>query len=416
MNARRWRIWAVLGLLSTVTAQQACTLNFDWDECNSEREGADAQCAAFLGVDRATCTSDNICRSNTVIVSENIEQDVTWARENIYVLDDVIFVENDATVTIEAGTTILGNDGSAFIITRGSKLRAQGEADLPIVFSSSRPVGERRSGDWGGVALLGRAPTNEVEPVLEGVLDEGRAMFGGGEREYSCGVLEYVRIEFAGFPLERDEELNGLTLGGCGSGTILDHIQVHKGDDDGVEIFGGNVDLKHVVITGADDDSLDWDRGWVGTIQFLVIQQDENGDHGIEADSWKDDEVSFPISAPYIANMTLVAARDAGAPKSILMREGTAGVIVNSIFLGHNVYAVDIDDQVTVDNITAGTLRIEHSMFFDIGPNGNNYFPTPEAEDLGMGTDNDAGFDEDTHFRDPVFENVFGIDPVLRDP
>jgi hypothetical protein len=196
---------------------------------------------------------------------------------------------------------------AALIVSRGSQLEAVGTAALPIVFTSGNAVGDRITGDWAGVALLGNATLNNGTDTagvftdnLEGVdPTDARGIYGGNNDASSCGHLEYVRIEFGGDEFSTDNELNGLTLAGCGSGTTLSHIQVHRGKDDGIEFFGGTAGMDHVVISGASDDSLDWDQGWRGNVQFLVVHQFEGiGDAGFEADNYGSMELATPRSNP----------------------------------------------------------------------------------------------------------------------
>src|SRR5262249_7456948 len=128
------------------------------------------------------------------------------------------------------------------------KLIAEGTRQAPIVFTSGQPVGTRESGDWGGVILLGNAPINVKNGTnnIEGFPNSPDTVYGGNDPQHNCGSLKFVRIEYAGYELSKDNEINGLTLGGCGKQTKLDFIQIHKGADDGVECFGGNADIKHL--------------------------------------------------------------------------------------------------------------------------------------------------------------------------
>ncbi len=285
------------------------------------------------------------------------------------------------------------------------------------MFTSDRPEGERLPGDWGGVTLLGKARVNEPAAVLEGLNDPSLASYGGDDDSWSCGALEYVRIEFAGHALRKDEELNGLTLAGCGSGTIIDHVQVHLGKDDGVEVFGGTVDLRHLLITRAQDDGLDWDRGWRGTAQFIAVQQDESGDNAIEADNWKDQPDAAPRSAPVLYNLTLVSAGK-GAQRGLTLKAGTAGSIHNAVIVGHGKEAVDVQGAETATQATEGGLRVEHSLFYAIGAGGEHFFPTL-AEEMevvpGDGRDDDAGFDEEEFFHRIERGNLFAVDPQIID-
>lgn len=161
-------------------------------------------------------------------IDSDIIIDTTWKAGKRYILEKTIYVEN-AHLTIEPGTVIEGESGSALVVTASARLFARGKADSPVVFTSARPKGERARGDWGGVVLLGKAPVNEPQASIEGLPEgETRGSFGGDDASHSCGVIEYTRIEFAGYEVYKDNELNGLTLGGCGSNTIVRNVQVHR--------------------------------------------------------------------------------------------------------------------------------------------------------------------------------------------
>lgn len=381
----------------------------------------DADCEAAFGpgwvCESSTCVDTGM--GGTIFITEDIADDTTWSRDNTYVLQNLVFVNSGITLTIESGTTILGEQGAALVVETGGRLDARGTPESPIVFTSSQPPGMRNSGDWAGVAMLGRAPTNENGRELEGIDNPLRSTFGGNDTEYVCGVLEYVRIEFAGFAIKTDEELNGLTLGGCGSGTIISHVQVHYGKDDGVEVFGGTVNLDHVVITRAQDDSLDWDSGWTGRAQFVAIQQDLEGDAAYEGANNGDDDNALPRANPRIYNSTIIgASNQVGGNRAMILKEGTAGTLVNQLMMGHGKETIDIRDEATVGLLMGGELEVRNSMFFAAGAAGDHYFPLPD-EEMGEEDDDDAGFDEDAYFRDPAtameLELTFGSDPGIAD-
>ncbi|MBI1227142.1 MAG: T9SS C-terminal target domain-containing protein, partial [Bacteroidetes bacterium] len=157
-----------------------------------------------------------------VVVNSDITTNTTWTSNNIYLLQNgCLYVTNNATLTIEPGTIIKG-DAAALIVLRGSKIIADGTAEQPIVFTSAKPAGQRAPGDWGGLALLGKAPINVPggEATMEGGCD--LSVYGGTDPNDNSGVLRYVRIEFAGIPFQPNNELNSLTLGGVGSGTTIE--------------------------------------------------------------------------------------------------------------------------------------------------------------------------------------------------
>lgn len=353
-------------------------------------------------------------------ISGDISTSMTWTADQEYTLTGLTFVTNDSVLTIEPGTVIRGDSRdtpAALIITRGSRLEAAGTAEDPIVFTSVSAAGTRLPGQWGGVALLGGAPTNVQNPLLEGIEAlEGRGAYGGDDAAHDCGTLNYVRIEFAGYLLSPDNELNGLTVAGCGSETSLDFIQVHRGSDDGIEFFGGTADVKHAVLSNNQDDSLDWDFGWVGRGQFLVVKHDDStSDTGFEADNGNPATEATPRSAPTIYNATLIGSEASTSP-GMNLRRGTWGIIRNSIIMGFPVSGVDIRDAFSVDGTEADPLglTIENSIFFSNGEGGTEHGETEPLD--GAAGDDDGGFDEAAFLADAARNNQMSVDPQLPAP
>ncbi|MEJ2755525.1 MAG: hypothetical protein P8104_06765 [Gammaproteobacteria bacterium] len=343
------------------------------------------------------------------IVKQDIVSNEKWQAGQVYVLEGIIYVSEGAVLSIDAGVTIKGTPGSALVVTRGSQLLARGTKSKPIVFTSSAEKRLRQPGDWGGVVLLGNASMNEISAQIEGIdPSEVRGQYGGNVENSSCGVLEYVRIEYAGFALHANNELNGLTLGACGTNTVIHNVQVHKAMDDGIELFGGGVDLKNIVITGAGDDGLDWDKGWHGRVQFMVVQQDvDRGDNAIEGDSHDNDLASYPRSEPTLANLTLVGgfSKDK-AQRGIVLRRGTGGHFENVLLTGFSAEAIDIRGAESAQNARRGVLTFKALMIFNTGKDGNMFFQDERN------TDDDKGFDEKAYFSNT--ERVrLGLNPGL---
>lgn len=227
----------------------------------------------------------------------------TWNRNQLHFLAAPVNVSGN--LTIEAGTVIFGSQSGqgTLVIRQNATINAAGTASLPIIMTSEFPVGERASGDWGGLVVNGSAPTNQTNPQGEG----NSGSYGGNNAGDSSGRLSYVRVEFAGIRFSEQNELNGIALQGVGNGTQIDHIQIHHNQDDGIEFFGGTVDAKYVLVTDARDDSLDWTFGWTGRLQhFVALQRTGFGDKGIEADNDENDNDATPRSSPRIANATFV--------------------------------------------------------------------------------------------------------------
>ena len=341
-------------------------------------------------------TSTKIGAPGTELVQASVVETTTWKTGRTYRLDGLVFVEAGARLLIEPGVTVLGGPSAALIVTRDASIHARGTANEPIVFTSAKPEGMRASGDWGGVVLLGNAPINRGQANVEGIPpSDDRGVFGGGDRRSNCGVLEYVRVEFAGYAIGADNELNSLTLGGCGSGTLVRHVQVHRAHDDGIEIFGGAVDLKYVLVSHASDDALDWDMGWTGRAQFLIVQQHpELGDSGFEGDNWSDDPDAEPVSRPRIYNVTMVGSGRSGrTQRAMVIRNGSGGEFRNFLITGFPLESIDLRGELTADRIASKTLSFGSIAMSATGADGLTYF-----EDESGARDDDGGFDERRYF------------------
>ncbi len=330
-----------------------------------------------------------------VDVTAEITSDTTWTADHIYHLKTHIFVRS-GTLTIQAGTLVLGDNGSSIVVTTGGKIDVQGTAAAPVVMTSAQPEGSRLPGDWGGLVLLGTAPinvtggTSQIEGFPAGT---SGTTYGGTNAAHNCGKVRYLRIEFAGFELAPNNELNAFTLGGCGSGTDIDYVQTHLGSDDGVEVFGGTVNLKHILVTQGQDDGLDWDFGWVGKAQFVIVQQSAFSNEGFEADNNVNANDATPRSMPTIYNATLVGSDRApgGANQKQMgmhLRRGTAGNLYNIIVTSFADFPIDVDGASTVAQ-TPANLFVKNSIFFDNGNQATWADPT----------DNDGGFDEGAYFK-----------------
>jgi hypothetical protein len=277
------------------------------------------------------------------------------------------------TLTIEPGVVIFGSGGLDYlVVNRGSRLQAAGTAAAPIIFTSRANVEslatDTSQGQWGGVIMLGRAPISDClggvsggsancEQTYEGLAS---TLYGGALATDSSGTLQYVQIRYAGFELAPSQEINGLTLAGVGSGTVVDHIQVHNSADDGIEIFGGRANARYLVLTGSDDDSLDTDQGYQGFIQFVLAVQrpgGQSGDDMIEADS-EGAEDSLPRQWTRLANATLIQ-RSTRASSAVLLRGGTDYSLVDSVVVTPRA-CIDIDG--------AATARAADGALQDQGP------------------------------------------------
>jgi len=281
------------------------------------------------------------------IISGVISSSKFYAK-GTWILKGYVYVTDGVTITFEAGSVIKSDvtEKGALIIERGAKLIAQGTAANPIVFTSGKAIGSRAPGDWGGIILLGKAPTNrplDPAPTIEGGV--GR-QYGGTDPLDESGILRYVRIEYAGIAAEPGSEINGLTCGGVGSGTILENIQVSFGNDDAYEFFGGTVNAKNLIAFATADDDFDFDFGYTGKIQFAVSCRKPDfvdaGDagNGIECDNDGSGTAASPKTKPQLSNFTIVGPNDAAGTLgnhnfSNRWRRATQFVLRNSILIGH---------------------------------------------------------------------------------
>jgi hypothetical protein len=299
-------------------------------------------------------------------VSGSITSSTTWTANNTYLLQGAVFVRAGATLTIEAGTKVVGEKSSlgTLVIDRGARIVAQGTESQPIVMTSDRNAGSRARGDWGGLILNGAAPLNLPGGVKEGEGATGE--FGGSNANDSSGILRYVRVEFAGIEFSPDNELNGIAFQGVGAGTACDHLQVHFNLDDGFEWFGGTAACKYLVSTAAGDDSFDWTDGWTGRGQFWVAQQKgDDADNGFESDNLSGAVDAAPRSNPTIFNVSLIGAPSAsdgsGSANGMVLRAGTGGTLRNFIVLGFKQRGVDVRDR-SVALAQDGTLSFANSI------------------------------------------------------
>ena len=308
-------------------------------------------------------TPESVETRATVIIPHNtvITANTTWSSANEYILSGKVYVKAPATLTIQPGTTIKGvynsepTLASALIVTRGAKINANGNATNPIVFAAQNG----QKGGWGGLVLLGGAPINQPDQLIEGISPStvpsgvdvyyGGGGAGLGDCDDNSGTLRYVRVEYAGAKIADANELNSFTFGGVGKGTILEYLQAYYGADDAFEFFGGCVDARYLVSTATDDDAFDFDFGYKGRIQFAVSTIDPSASYssdpnGIECDNqggsgpWP----ATPKTHPVLSNLTIIGTANGtftggngGNLKSgANFRRGTEFTLVNSIVYG----------------------------------------------------------------------------------
>lgn len=285
------------------------------------------------------------------ILNGVIDKDTKLLKRNTYILTGVVYVTQNATLTIEPGTVIRGDEKTCgtLVITKGAKIIAEGTETDPIVFTSNKEIGTRRPGDWGGIILLGNAPINKLGGVsfLDFNLNSQYGFYGGQNPEDNSGILKYMRIEYAGRKLNSLKELNGLSLAGVGNKTLVDYIQISFSNDDSFESYGGYVNLNHLISYRTTDDDFDFTQGVQANINNSIAirypyNSDISGSRCFEIDSYdKVENADFKQKGTNIIaeNMTLINMEDNDQGlirESIYIKENSNFTLKNSIIYGFN--------------------------------------------------------------------------------
>ncbi len=325
-------------------------------------------------------------------VTGNLTASATWTADKVYLLKGFVYVKDGVTLTIQPGTIIKGGTkdvdptasgkGGSLIVQPGGKLIAEGTVDKPIIFTSSKPAGQRNYGDWGGIVLIGKAPINQPSAkFFEGGIEGSVGSFNVPTD--NSGSLKYVRIEFAGIALsaQANSEINGLTMYGVGSGTTIDYVQVSYSGDDSYEWFGGNVNAKHLVAFRGFDDDWDTDWGWSGKVQFGVSLRDPNvadqsTSNGFESDNFEPGTPAngsndgLPLTEGTFANIsnfvfqaapsTATTSNGSGSfGRSMHLRRNTAISIFNTVLVGYpEGLRLDGKKLATLKNVQDGKLQL----------------------------------------------------------
>ena len=354
----------------------------------------------------ASCTKTDTTTPPTdksvKVITGTLTGNITWSKDTIYQLSGFVRVGTDdgttidnaagakATLTIEAGTLIIGDKASkaTLIIQRGSKLIAIGTASAPIVFTSSKSEGAKAAGDWGGLVICGLAPINIAGGHAE--LEGGYGgYFGGNDPADNSGSLKYVRVEYAGIPINPNQEINSFTFGGVGNGTTLSYLQASYGGDDCYEWFGGTVNADHLIAYRGTDDDFDTDNGFSGHVQFGLGIRDKNiadfgaggASNGFESDNDANSSTNSPYTTAEFCNMTIVGPKKDTATavatpfkNGALLRRNTKEKIFNTVIIGYP-NAISIDGNTSVANTQDASLQIKNSVIAGTtGTGGLGYF------------------------------------------
>lgn len=372
-----------------------------------------------------------------IIKSGNITVSETWTSNNIYILDGWVYVKAGATLTIEPGTIIKGDFATkgTLIIERDAKIYANGTAEMPIVFTSQKSVGQRSYGDWGGLIICGRASVNapanagngtaQGEAIIEGGVGSIYGGAGTPNDDDSSGVIRYVRIEYPGVAFQPNSEINGLTLGGVGRKTIIENVQVSFSGDDSFEMFGGTVNLKNIIAYRGWDDDFDTDFGYTGNVQFALAVRDPNiadasGSNGFESDNDGSGTGNTPITNPRFSNVTQVGPLAFSSTinslysRALHLRRNTRTSVFNSVFIGYPK-GLFIESTSTQTNATNNDLRFKNSVLVQMtdtllavsgGANVNGAFNITSFFNAGGSSNSTLN-----NVTDAIFTNVSLTDP-----
>jgi len=386
------------------TAAEGDDFSIAFTVTDMKNQSASTSAPAVVTVAEAPAQTINIAESATGVGT------TTWKSQNIYILNGKIFVMDGQTLTIEAGTVIKGQTGqteaaSALIVARGGKIIANGTADDPIIFTGvaddvtrSDDLPKNQRGLWGGVVILGNAYINHAsgQTTIEGIpatASEYRSQYGVGteavtgkvwaeDNANNAGEFSYVSIRHGGTNIGAGNEINGLTMGGIGSGTKIHHIEVYGNDDDGFEWFGGTANSSYLASIYNQDDAFDWDFGWRGENQFWVAVQEQGFDasnRGFESDGAHSGNLNAAnFSKPQIYNMTLVGSTAAGTANgtdhnAMFFTENSGGLVHNSIIIGFgqgiNLTDVGGTNGNSRDRLAAGDLAFQNNIWSNVADN-----------------------------------------------
>jgi hypothetical protein len=320
----------------------------------------------------------------TDVVSDSITSNTTWTNNKTYLVQGPLYVK--ANLTIQPGTVVLFDKtaaGSALIVTNKGRLFADGQENSPIIFASNAIPGQRSIGDWGGIVLLGEAknnlPANTASGTpagigyIEGLPTSKNTQYGGNNDEDTSGVLRYIRIEFAGYAYQPDKEINGITFGSVGRGTLVDYVQVSFANDDAFEWFGGTINCKHLVSYRNLDDDMDCDFGYRGKVQFALIVRDPfiadqssgSTSEGFECDNDGSGSNNGPKTAATFSNVTAIgplrgdlqATVDPKFRRALRLRRNSEMKIFNSVF-------IDFKDGIHIDGTSTETNALQSRLVF----------------------------------------------------
>ena len=338
----------MLKRISSILIVSICALSVSLVSCSKEDDIDD----------------DDDVSGEIVNVSGSITEDVTWTADKVWRLQGFVRVEDGATLTIEPGTLVIGERSSkgTLIIQMGGKIIADGTAEKPIVMTSERDPGFRNPGDWGGLVVCGRARNNITDATGEPTELEGGygAWHGGTDDDDNSGIIRYVRIEYAGVPINPNEEINSLTMGSVGRGTVIENVMCSYGLDDAFEWFGGTVNCKNLIAYRCLDDDLDVDMGYTGKVQFALVIRgtmlaDQSGSNGFEVDNNGSGSDATPYTSGVFANITIIGPKGNRETPISLQYQNAAQLRRNSRISIYNSFMTGFPNGLYIDDDRGGS-------------------------------------------------------------
>ena len=319
--------------------------------------------------------------SGAIELKGNYSTDLILDPTKSYEITGAVIIETGATLTIPAGMTIKASATGADVylaIAQGAKIIAEGTSSQPIVFTSGSST--PNAGDWGGLIILGNAPTNVTAAGATATSEIGNLPYGGSDSADNSGILRYVRVEYSGGKADGQSENNGFSFYGVGNSTTVEYIQMFEGKDDGIEFFGGTVNVSYLVIVNAEDDSIDWTEGYSGTITNAYVKHGVSHDKGVEADGYNTDVANNGgfWSKPTVTNLTIIGLGSGTGNEAIRLRAGTQGIFTNVWIEGYaEGFDLDGDSGTNSANPTgagvlSGDLKVNSVIFADVSVNMKN--------------------------------------------
>lgn len=346
--------------------------------------------------------SENPIDPTNLTIGGTLSENLVLATGTEYTLTSALIVPDGLTLTINPGAVIKATTGADVYVAvlQGGTIMAEGTSSNPIVFTSNSTT--PNAGDWGGLILLGKAPINSVAGGDATSTSEiGGLPYGGSISNDNSGTLKYVRIEYSGGAADASSENNGFSFYGVGNGTTIDFIQAFEGKDDGVEFFGGTVNVSHISVIGAQDDSVDWTEGFTGTLTDVYIEHRQSHDKGIEGDGFNTDigNNSSPIfwSSPSINNLTINGNGSSNGNEAVRLRAGTRALF-NNVLISGFAEGFDLDDEdgenITGEGVTNGDTGVTDITFEDVILTlKNDTGATFDSATFFTGVDNGIGAD-----------------------